>query len=168
MNLGVALGAWVVRVGHSVLTGREREVLPLGANRAEPIDVRLVSATNMPRQEMGREERFRQDLLFRLNTVEITLPPLRERREDIPELALHYADHYAKKYQQSPRQFSDAALQALQAYDWPGNIRALRHALDGDVGISKIFPFCLVSAFVLYLHLDCGCGCCSTGGRANL
>jgi DNA-binding NtrC family response regulator len=118
-------------------TLEQREVLPLGANRAEPIDVRLVSATNTSRREMSSEQRFRQDLLFRLNTVEITLPPLRERREDIPELACHYAEHYARKYQQPPRRFSDAAMQALQAYDWPGNVRALRHALERAVILAR-------------------------------
>ena len=115
----------------------QREVLPVGANRPVPIDVRLIAATNLPRQVLADESRFRQDLLFRLNTVEITLPPLRERREDIADIARHYAEVYANKYGQSPRELSAAALDALTQYDWPGNVRALRHAVERAVILAE-------------------------------
>ena len=81
----------------------QREVVPVGANRAVPIDVRVVAATNLPTEQLADEERFRQDLLFRLNTIEIDLPPLRERREDIPILLDHYLGLYARKYDKPSR-----------------------------------------------------------------
>jgi DNA-binding NtrC family response regulator len=111
----------------------QRQVFPVGSTRPVAIDVRVIAATNLPKEQLTDEERFRQDLLFRLNTVEIVLPPLRERREDIILIANHYADIYARKYQQQPRAFSAAATTALEAYDWPGNIRALRHAIERAV-----------------------------------
>ena len=76
----------------------QRQVVPVGANKPVPIDVRVIAATNCPPEQLSDESRFRQDLLFRLNTVEIDLPPLRERREDIAELADHFIAQYAKKY----------------------------------------------------------------------
>ena len=91
----------------------QRQVLPVGANKPLAIDVRLLAATNLGREELNDQNRFRQDLLFRLNTVEITLPPLRERREDIAGIARHYAEQYCRKYARPPREFSDSALQAL-------------------------------------------------------
>ena len=75
--------------------------MPVGANRPVPIDVRVVAATNLPAEQLADEKRFRQDLLFRLNTIEIELPPLRERREDIPLLLDHYLGLYARKYEQA-------------------------------------------------------------------
>jgi DNA-binding NtrC family response regulator len=109
----------------------------VGANGSVPIDVRVISATNVPRQQLAEESRFRQDLLFRLNTVELTLPPLRQRREDIAEIATHYAGLYARKYHKPELQFSPAALDAMQAYDWPGNVRALRHAVERAVILAE-------------------------------
>lgn len=125
----------------------QREVTPVGSNRTVPIDVRIVAATNLTRETLADETRFRQDLLFRLNTVEIELPPLRERREDIPLLLDHYLDLYARKYGKPVRPVSDAALDSLTTYDWPGNVRALRHAAEravilaeGDVLEAEDFP----------------------------
>lgn len=125
----------------------QREVTPVGSNRTVPIDVRIVAATNLSREALADETRFRQDLLFRLNTVEIELPPLRERREDIPLLLDHYLDLYARKYGKPVRPISDAALDSLTTYDWPGNVRALRHAAEravilaeGDVLEAEDFP----------------------------
>jgi DNA-binding NtrC family response regulator len=115
----------------------QREVTPVGKNRPVPIDVRVISATNVPRQQLADENRFRQDLLFRLNTVELTLPPLRERREDIAEIATHYASLYARKYHKPELQFSPAALEAMQADDWPGNVRALRHVVERAVILAE-------------------------------
>jgi DNA-binding NtrC family response regulator len=115
----------------------QKQVIPVGATKPVPIDVRIVAATNMPRDQITDENRFRQDLLFRLNTVEITMPPLRERREDIAEIAHYYADFYTRKYNRPNKSFSAAALAALNTYAWPGNVRALRHALERAVILSE-------------------------------
>lgn len=114
-----------------------RHVTPLGCNTPKPFNVRIVSATNMTRENLNDEDSFRQDLLFRLNTVEIILPPLRERKEDIQVIAVYYASLYARKYAKPIKMFSAAALAAMQAYSWPGNIRALRHAVERAVVLSE-------------------------------
>jgi len=106
----------------------QREVVPVGANKPVPIDVRVVAATNISAEQLADAKRFRQDLLFRLNTIEIELPPLRERREDIPLLLDHYLGLYARKYDKPQRDLPPSVLQALIRHDWPGNVRALRHA----------------------------------------
>jgi DNA-binding NtrC family response regulator len=93
----------------------------------------VIAATNLPPDRLSDESFFRPDLLFRLNTVEIELPPLRERREDIPLLVDHYVGLYARKYGKPAREVPDPVLAALQAYDWPGNVRALRHAAERAV-----------------------------------
>ena len=111
----------------------QREVVPVGANRAVPIDVRVVAATNLAPEQLADEKRFRQDLLFRLNTIEIELPPLRDRREDVPILLDHYLKLYARKYEKPDRIFSPDVLDALVRHDWPGNVRALRHAAERAV-----------------------------------
>jgi DNA-binding NtrC family response regulator len=111
----------------------QRQVVPVGGNRPVPIDVRVVAATNLPPERLGDETRFRQDLLFRLNTVEIELPPLRERHDDIPILVRHYLALYSKKYSRPERELPSEVLAALQDYDWPGNVRALRHAAERAV-----------------------------------
>jgi DNA-binding NtrC family response regulator len=111
----------------------QRQVIPVGANRATPIDVRVVAATNASPDQLADEQRFRQDLLFRLNTIEIELPPLRERREDIPTLLDHYLGLYARKYEKPPRDIPPAVLEMLIEHDWPGNVRALRHAAERAV-----------------------------------
>ena len=111
----------------------QRQVVPVGANRPVAIDVRVIAATNLPPDRLEDESLFRQDLLFRLNTVEIELPPLRERREDIPLLVDHYVGLYARKYGKPAREVPGPVLAALQAYDWPGNVRALRHAAERAV-----------------------------------
>jgi DNA-binding NtrC family response regulator len=114
-----------------------REVLPLGANRAQAVDVRVLSATNLRRDELADEGRFRADLLWRLNTVEIHVPPLRQRGADVALLAEHFLTHYRLKYQRGELRFSDAALAAMQAHDWPGNVRALRHAVERAVVLAR-------------------------------
>jgi DNA-binding NtrC family response regulator len=120
-----------------LLTALERrEVVPVGANAPVAIDVRVVSATNAPMAELNDEAVFRQDLLYRLNTVEIVLPPLRERREDIPLLADHFMRMYARKYGRPVRRIAEDAMAAIVAYPWPGNVRALRHALERAIILS--------------------------------
>jgi two-component system response regulator HydG len=121
-----------------LLTALERrEVVPVGANVPVAIDVRVISATNAARAELYDEAGFRQDLLYRLNTVEIELPPLRERREDIPLLADHYMRVYARKYGREVVRIGPDAMAAITAYPWPGNVRALRHALERAVILSS-------------------------------
>ena len=111
----------------------QREVVPVGANKPVPIDVRVVAATNVSTDQLSDAQRFRQDLLFRLNTIEIELPPLRERREDIGVLLDHYLSLYARKYDKPQRELPPAVLQVLLEHDWPGNVRALRHAAERAV-----------------------------------
>ncbi len=111
----------------------QREVTPVGADRPQSFDIRVIAATNTPIEHLRDADLFRPDLLFRLNTVEITIPPLRERREDILPIARHYAAIYAKKYGKATRSFSPPAETALLDYDWPGNVRALRHAVERAV-----------------------------------
>jgi DNA-binding NtrC family response regulator len=111
----------------------QREVLPVGSNKPIPIDVRVIAATNVAPDQLSDERRFRQDLLFRLNTIEIELPPLRQRRDDIPVLLDHYLRLYERKYDKPGRQLPPAVLEALLEHDWPGNVRALRHAAERAV-----------------------------------
>ena len=121
-----------------LLTALERrEVTPVGANRAVPIDIRLISATNMSPDRLGQEDVFRQDLLYRLNTVEIELPPLRQRRDDIPLLLEHYIAHYERKYGAPHRTLGPDVVTPLCAYDWPGNVRSLRHATERAVILAE-------------------------------
>ena len=111
----------------------QREVVTVGSNKPIPIDVRVIAATNASPDQLADEKRFRQDLLFRLNTIEIELPPLRQRRDDIPGLLDHYLRLYERKYDKPERQLPPAVLQALMEHDWPGNVRALRHAAERAV-----------------------------------
>ena len=114
-----------------LLTALERrEVTPLGADRAEPIDVRIVSATNLEEARLFDAAVFRPDLLFRLNTIVLRVPPLRERRDDIPQLLHHYLSLYEAQYGRPVRELAPHALDALCAWPWPGNVRALRHACE--------------------------------------
>jgi len=119
----------------------QRQVTPVGRNESVAFDVRVISATNVSRRQLSDESRFRQDLLFRLNTVELTLPPLRQRSEDIEEIAVYYAGLYAHKYHKSEKAFSAAALAAMKTYSWPGNVRALRHAVERAVILSEAAAF---------------------------
>jgi len=114
----------------------KRCVIRLGTNKPIPIDVRLVCATNMSIQEMVTEKKFRQDLLYRINTVEISLPPLRERLEDIPLLVEHFLEIYSKKYKKSIIRVSPSALKKLQKYNWHGNVRELQHTIERVVIMS--------------------------------
>ena len=111
----------------------QRQVVPVGANRPLPIDVRVVAATNLSSDRLSDEGRFRQDLLFRLNTIEIHLPPLRSRRDDIPQLLGHYLASYQRKYDRPDREVPADVMDVLVKHDWPGNVRALRHAAERAV-----------------------------------
>ena len=115
----------------------QRKVTPVGSDRAEDVDVRIIAATNIAPPLLRDADYFRQDLLFRLNTVEISLPPLRDRRDDILPIAEHFLGLYCRKYGGTPRRFSPAAEAALTGYDWPGNVRALRHAVERAVILGR-------------------------------
>ena len=116
---------------------QNRRVSRVGSNKETNIDIRLVCATNMPLYEMVKENKFRQDLLYRINTIEIELPPLRERLEDIPLLATHFLEHYSKKYSKQVSKISDAAISRMQKHSWPGNIREIQHAIERAVIMSN-------------------------------
>lgn len=109
---------------------QNRKVSRVGSNKDMPIDIRLICATNMPLYDMVKENRFRQDLLYRVNTIEIEVPPLRERLEDIPLLANHFLKHYGEKYGKNVNKISEAAIARMHKHPWPGNIRELQHALE--------------------------------------
>ena len=105
----------------------------LGSNERVQADVRVVAATNTDLQTACANGTFREDLLFRLNTVEIHVPALRERREDIPALAGHFLARYATRYRRAIQGLDAAALQALLQYAWPGNVRELEHTMERAV-----------------------------------
>jgi DNA-binding NtrC family response regulator len=110
-----------------------REITPLGADKAEAIDVRVVSATNLNESSLNDPQAFRTDLLYRLNTIVVRVPPLRERRDDIPLLLRHYLAHYEAQYAKPARAIDAATELDLCALAWPGNVRALRHACERAV-----------------------------------
>ena len=112
---------------------QNRKVVRLGTNKEIPIDVRLICATNMPLYQMVNEGKFRQDLLYRINTVEIKVPPLRERIEDIPDLIEHFLAIYSKKYNMPGKRVSSSTFKRLEKHTWPGNIRELQHAVERAV-----------------------------------
>lgn len=112
---------------------QSRQVTRVGANQHMPVDIRLICATNMPLTKMVQEGTFRQDLLYRINTVEIHVPPLCDRVEDIPLLAQHYLNYYSKKYHKLVNSIAPEALDKLKRYAWPGNIRELQHAIERAV-----------------------------------
>jgi DNA-binding NtrC family response regulator len=131
------IGNLPLRLQAKLLSALEqRQVTPVGADRPQSFDVRVIAATNAPIEHLRDPDLFRADLLFRLNTVEITVPPLRERRDDILPIAEHYAAAFSRKYDKPARSFSGAAVRALLEYDWPGNVRALRHAVERAVILS--------------------------------
>lgn len=112
------------------------ELQRVGSSRTITVDVRIISATNARITTEVAEGRFREDLLYRLNTVEIQLPPLRDRRDDVPLLATYFLKEQATKYRKEAREFEPAAMQSLLAHVWPGNVRELRHAVERAVLMS--------------------------------
>jgi DNA-binding NtrC family response regulator len=113
------------------------EFEPVGSSRTRRADVRILSATNAQLHEEVEAGRFRQDLLFRLNTIEMRVPPLRERREDIPLLAQSFLGQHARRYRKSVKGFEAVALQALVEHPWPGNVRELDHAVERGVLMAR-------------------------------
>ncbi|HYG18012.1 MAG TPA: sigma-54 dependent transcriptional regulator [Ohtaekwangia sp.] len=126
-NLNMSLQSKLLSVLQS------RQVTRVGSNQVVSVDIRLICATNMPLHKMVLEGTFRQDLLYRINTVEIRVPPLCERIEDIPLLANHYLHYYARKYHKHVTNLAAEAMDKLKRYAWPGNIRELQHAIERAV-----------------------------------
>ncbi|MBV9986556.1 MAG: sigma-54-dependent Fis family transcriptional regulator [Chitinophagaceae bacterium] len=115
---------------------QNRQVTRLGSNQPVAIDIRLICATNIPLAELANESRFRKDLIYRINTVEITVPPLRKRKDDIVLLARHFARIYANKYLKPNIQFHSSAMDKLQQYSFPGNVRELQYTVERAIIMS--------------------------------
>lgn len=120
-------------------TIEKKQITRLGSTRTIPVDVRLICATNMNLHQMVEEGGFRQDLLYRINTIEIHIPPLREREGDILLLAEYFLDKFAKKYKKDVKGFTRETKNKLQNYAWPGNVRELQHAIERAVILSDGF-----------------------------
>lgn len=116
---------------------QNRTITKVGSNKPKPINVRLLCATNKAVYKMVTENHFRQDLLYRINTIEIQLPALRERKDDIPLLADYFVNIYAKKYNRPVTELSSALLKQIQKHNWPGNVRELQHAIERAVILSQ-------------------------------
>ncbi|MGN6294735.1 MAG: sigma-54-dependent transcriptional regulator [Chitinophagaceae bacterium] len=112
---------------------QNRQVMRLGSNEPVPVDIRLVCATNVPLTELANENRFRKDLIYRINTVEITVPPLRKRGNDIILLARHFAKLYSNKYMKPTPDFDTKALEKLMNHHYPGNVRELQYIIERAV-----------------------------------
>ena len=112
---------------------QNRQVTRLGANQSVPIDIRLICATNVPLTELANETRFRKDLIYRINTVEIVVPPLRKREEDIVLLAKHFDRIYTNKYMKPLHDFDSKAIEKLKSYHYPGNVRELQYTIERAV-----------------------------------
>lgn len=112
---------------------QEKKIVRLGEGIQRSIDVRLIFATNAPLKQWVEEGKFRQDLLFRINTIEIEIPPLRQRKEDIPMFIDHFLNQYSVKYKKSSLKISDEAMKTLTNHSWPGNIREMQHIMERGV-----------------------------------
>jgi DNA-binding NtrC family response regulator len=112
---------------------QNRQVTPLGSNESIPIDIRLICATNLDPQILADEKKFRKDLIYRINTVDIIIPPLRDRGTDITELSKHFVSLYAEKYNKSPFTFDSGFISKLKKHDFPGNVRELQYVLERAV-----------------------------------
>ncbi|MCU4165930.1 sigma-54-dependent transcriptional regulator [Carboxylicivirga caseinilyticus] len=130
-NLDIAVQAKLLTVLE------KREVTRIGDNTSKPIDIRLVSATNKSLHKMVDDSEFRTDLLYRLNTVEIELPPLRDRQEDIPVLVSYFLSMYCALYRKPLLKIEKSAITCMQNYDWPGNVRELQHVIEKSVILAE-------------------------------
>jgi transcriptional regulator with GAF, ATPase, and Fis domain len=126
-TMGATLQAKLLRVL------QEREIEPLGAERIEPVDVRVIAATNRDLAQLVAEGKFQDDLFYRLHVVPINVPPLRERRQDIPMLAKYFLIKHAERSRRPIETIEDAALSSLEAYPWPGNVRELENTIERAV-----------------------------------
>ncbi len=133
-----------------------RQVTRIGANKPIDIDIRLICATNMPVYEMVSDNTFRQDLLYRINTVELHLPPLRDRQGDIELLAKHFVKIYSEKYRKQIKKIAPSTLKKLEKYAWPGNIRELQHAIERAIIMSDSQALMPDDFFFLVQKADSG------------
>jgi len=131
---------------------QNRKIVRVGSNHETPVDIRLICATNRDLVKMVSESRFREDLLYRINTIMIEVPPLRDRVDDIPVLANYFLRAYCEKYNRIQMRFNTHALEKLANYTWPGNVRELQHSIEKAVIMSDSavlmptdFEFSLVS-----------------------
>src|SRR4029077_8037572 len=115
---------------------QEREFEPLGAERTEKVDLRIIAATNRDLRQMVSEGKFQEDLFYRLNVIPIEIPPLRERRDDIPALVEHFVKKHSHRTGRRIEKLEDGVLTTLQQYDWPGNVRELENTIERAVGLS--------------------------------
>jgi transcriptional regulator with PAS, ATPase and Fis domain len=113
------------------------EVYPLGDTKPKIVDVRIISATNADIESRIKEEKFREDLYWRLNVIEIKIPPLRERRDDIEMLAKHFINNFAEEHKKNIKGLDKQALSLLMAYSWPGNVRELRNVIERSVVLTE-------------------------------
>ncbi len=116
---------------------QERKVTPLGSNKAESFDIRLITATNRPEKDLKNPEIFREDLLYRINTITIEMPPLRSRTDDLPKFTEAFLNKYKNKYSNQKLKVSDDFIEAIKEYEWPGNIRELEHTIERCVILSS-------------------------------
>jgi len=116
---------------------QNNEVYPVGSSLPKSVDVRVISATNMPIREMIEQKTFREDLYYRINAIEIEIPPLRKRKEDIPLLSEFFLSKYSEQYRKSGIALADRAMEQLRQHPWPGNIRELEHAMEKAVILSE-------------------------------
>ena len=119
-------------------TLQSKKITPLGSNKEITIDFRLICATNKNLEEMVAKNLFREDLFYRINTIHIQIPPLRERTDDIPILTEHFFKYYASKYEKQNIKLSSDASDALMDYSWPGNVRELKHTIEKARHIKRI------------------------------
>ena len=130
-NLPMALQAKLLS------TLQNRTIMPVGTTNPVSVDIRLISATNQTLFDVIEQKRFREDLLYRINTIQIDIPPLRERPEDIPGLSTYFTEQYCAKYQKPSLPINKQTIEKMQAYHWPGNIRELQHAIEKAVILSE-------------------------------
>ncbi len=116
---------------------QDREYTPVGGDRAQRADVRVVVATHRDLEAMVAAEEFREDLFYRLNVVNLILPPLRDRRDDIPELAAHFLERYTNRYQRPARTFSAEAMARIMTHDFQGNVRELENIVEQTVVMTR-------------------------------
>lgn len=121
---------------------QRREIVRLGSNKSVAVDIRLICASNKPLYKMVEEGTFREDLLYRINTIQIDVPPLRERREDIPLLAEFFIERLAEKYQKPGLEVNEKELNKLKQYSWPGNVRELQHCIEKALILSDTDRIC--------------------------
>lgn len=116
---------------------QNRTIIPVGSNEQVPVDIRLICATNCDLEQLIGQQQFREDLLYRINTIKIEVPPLRDRGEDIELLATHFLKSFEKKYRKNQLKISSAAIDKLMRYSWPGNVRELQHTIEKAVILSE-------------------------------